>query len=358
MGRVIRLLMAAALAFIFSLVGTRILIGLLTRRRLGQPIREDGPQGHVTKAGTPTMGGVAIVGATVLAYVLSSLLLRFTGRGSVFTYSGIFVVLAVLGAGLVGFVDDWIKVTRERNLGLSKKAKIAGLVVVAVAFPVAMVTFTAQHTTLSFVRYDLPGWDLGPVGWCLFAGLLILASTNAVNLTDGLDGLAGGSATASFGAFVVIGFWAFRYGPDYAAENIYNVPHALDLATVAAALAGACLGFLWWNAAPARIFMGDTGSLAIGAGLAGLALALNTQLLLVIIGGLFVMETLSVILQVGTFKLFGGRRLFRMAPIHHHFELGGWPETTVIIRLWIVAGVLTALGLGAFYFDFLRATGV
>ena len=354
----IRLLMAAAIAFVVSVAATRLLIGFLTARRIGQPIREDGPSGHVTKAGTPTMGGLAIVLALVVAYVLSSLVLRWFGRGSVFTYSGIFVVAAVVGAGLVGFIDDLIKVRSARNLGLSKSAKTLGLVVVAFAFPLAMVTWTAQHTTLSFVRYDLPGWELGEVGWVLFAALLILASTNAVNLTDGLDGLAGGSAAASFGAFVVIGFWAFRYGPDYGADNIYNVPHALDLATVAAALAGACLGFLWWNAAPARIFMGDTGSLAIGAGLAALALALNAQLLLIVIGGLFVMETVSVILQVGAFRLFGGRRVFRMAPIHHHFELGGWPETTVIIRLWIVSGVVTALGLGAFYFDFLRETGV
>jgi len=357
-GLVIRLLMAGGIAFLVSLLGTKLLIGVLTTRRIGQPIREDGPQGHITKAGTPTMGGIAIVGATVVAYVLSSVVLRMTGRGSVFTYSGLLVVGVVVGAGLVGFVDDWIKVTRERNLGLNKRAKILGLLLVAFAFPIAMVTWTAQHTTVSFVRYDLPGWDIGKVGWVLLAALLIVATTNAVNLTDGLDGLAGGAAAASFAAFVAIGFWAFRYGPDYASENIYNVPHALDLATVAVALAGACLGFLWWNAAPAQIFMGDTGSLAIGAGLAALALALNTQLLLVIIGGLFVMETVSVILQVAAFRLFGGRRIFRMAPIHHHFELGGWPETTVIIRLWIVAGFFVALGVGVFYFDFLRVAGV
>jgi phospho-N-acetylmuramoyl-pentapeptide-transferase len=352
----IRLLMAAGISFVVSIAGTRVLIGVLQRRHIGQPIRDDGPQGHMTKAGTPTMGGVAIVAATVFAYVLSSLVLRASGRGSVFTYSGLLVVAAVVAAGLVGFADDFIKVTRERNLGLNKRAKILGLAVVAIGFPVAMVTLTAQHTTLSFTRYDVPGWELGPVLWVALGALLILAATNAVNLTDGLDGLAGGSGAASVSAFVVIGFWAFRHGPDYGL-NIYDVPHALDLATVAAALAAACLGFLWWNAAPAQIFMGDTGSLAIGAGLAALALALNTQLLLVIIGGLFVMETLSVILQIAVFKLFGGRRLFRMAPIHHHFELAGWPETTVIIRLWIVAGVLTAFGVGMFYFDFLRATG-
>ena len=349
--------MAAAIALGLSLVGTKVLIELLVRRRIGQPIREDGPEGHITKAGTPTMGGLAIVGAASLAYVVSDLLLKLTDRTTVFTRSGIFVMLAIVGAGLVGFVDDWIKVTRERNLGLNKRAKVLGLLVVAFGFPACMVAFTAQHTTVSFTRWDAPGWDLGDVGWVLFAALLILAATNAVNLTDGLDGLAGGSAILSFAAFVVIGFWAFRHGPSYPFDNVYDVPHALDLAVIAAAMAGGCIGFLWWNAAPAQIFMGDTGSLAIGAGLAALALALNTQLLLVLVGGLYVMETISVILQIGAFRLFRGRRVFRMAPVHHHFELGGWPETTVIIRLWIVAGLSTALALGVFYFDFLQVTG-
>lgn len=353
----IRLLMAAAISLTVSIIGTKLLIEVLVRRRIGQPIREDGPQGHITKAGTPTMGGLAIVGGASLAYVVSDLILKFTDRSTVFTRSGIFVMMAIVGAGLVGFVDDWIKVTRERNLGLNKRAKILGLLIVAFGFPLLMVNFTAQHTTLSFTRWDQPGWNLGTWGWVIFAAVLILATTNGVNLTDGLDGLAGGSATLSFGAFVVIGFWAFRHGPSYPLDNVYNTPHALDLAVIAAAMAGGCLGFLWWNAPPARIFMGDTGALAIGAGLAALALALNVQILLVIIGGLYVMETVSVILQVATFRLFGGRRIFRMAPIHHHFELGGWPETTVIIRLWIVAGLCTSLALGVFYFDFLRVSG-
>jgi phospho-N-acetylmuramoyl-pentapeptide-transferase len=297
------------------------------------------------------------VGSAALAYVVSDLVLQVTDRPTVFTRSGIFVMLAIVGAGLVGFVDDWIKVTRERNLGLSKRAKVLGLLVVSFGFPLLMVAFTAQHTTISFVRWDQPGWDIGNVGWVLFAALLVLGSANAVNLTDGLDGLAGGAAALAFGAFVVVGFWAFRHGPQYPAENLYDVPHALDLAVIAAAMTGGCIGFLWWNAAPARIFMGDTGSLAIGTGLAALALSFNTQFLLLVAGALFVMETLSVILQVAAFRLFGGRRIFRMAPMHHHFELCGWPETTVIIRLWIVSGLCTALGLGLFYFDFLRATG-
>lgn len=349
--------MAAAIAIAVSLVGTKFVIDLLVRRRIGQPIREEGPKGHITKAGTPTMGGVAIVGAAATAYVVSNLVLRFTDREFVFTYTGLLVMAAIVGAGIVGFVDDWLKVTRERNLGLNKRAKIVGLLIVAVGFPVATVLLTSQHTTLSFTRYDLPGWELGDVGWVVLGMLLILATTNAVNLTDGLDGLAGGSAILSFGAFVVIGFWAFRNGPAYPGEDLYGIPHALDLAVIAAAMGGACIGFLWWNAAPAQIFMGDTGSLAIGAALAALALTLNTQLLLVVIGGLYVAETLSVIVQVTAFRLFGGRRIFRMAPVHHHFELLGWPETTVIIRLWIIAGLFTALALGVFYFDFLQVTG-
>jgi phospho-N-acetylmuramoyl-pentapeptide-transferase len=250
----------------------------------------------------------------------------------------------------VGFLDDYIKVKKERNLGLSKRAKTFGLLIVAVGFPVLVVQFidqTGQHTTLSWTRWNEPGLGMSKIGWIIFAALLIYGSTNAVNLTDGMDGLAGGASILSFMAFVVIGFWAFRH------PEIYEVPHALDLAVIGAAMLGACTGFLWWNAAPARIFMGDTGSLAIGAALSCLALTLNVDLLLVIIGGLFVMETLSVIIQVASFRLLKGRRPFRMAPIHHHFELKGWPETTVIIRFWILAGLLTALALGIFYYDFI-----
>jgi len=346
---VIRLLLAAALSLTVSIVGTKLLIDVLTRRKVGQPIHED-LAAHQGKAGTPTMGGIAIVTSAAFAYVASNLVLKLTERRDAFTYSGIITMLAIMGAGLVGFLDDWIKVTRERNLGLNKRMKIAGLLVVAVGFPVAMTSLiesTGQHTTLSFTRWDFPGLELGRIGWTVFAALLILAATNAVNLTDGMDGLAGGSAILAFMAFTVIGFWAFRH------PEIYATPHALDLAIIAVAMLGACTGFLWWNAAPARIFMGDTGSLAIGAALATLALSLNTQLLLIIIGGLFVMETLSVIIQVVSFRLFGGRRVFRMAPIHHHFELVGWPETTVIIRFWILAGLLIALALGIYYYDFL-----
>jgi phospho-N-acetylmuramoyl-pentapeptide-transferase len=333
--------MAAGVALVMSLVGTRFLIDWLRSHGIGQPIREDGPEGHFTKAGTPTMGGLAIVVSAVFGYGLSHV-----RSGVIFTRSGLLTLAAIAGAGVVGLLDDWIKVSRERNLGLNKRTKILGLLIVAIGFAVLTVIHTPVHTTLSFTRWDSIDVDLGRVWWVLWAVFLILASTNAANLTDGLDGLLAGSSMYSFIAFTVIAFWAFRH-PD-----VYDIPHALDLAVVAAAMLGACTGFLWWNAAPARIIMGDTGSLAIGAGLAALALTTNTQLLLPVIGGLFVFETLSVVLQVGTFRLFG-RRTFRMAPIHHHFELAGWPETTVIIRFWILAGLCTAVALGLFYADFI-----
>jgi phospho-N-acetylmuramoyl-pentapeptide-transferase len=342
---VIQLLIAAGVGMLVSLVATRYLITWLTEHKIGQPIHEDVPEGHTVKAGIPTMGGIAIVLGLVFAYGATNLF-----RG-VYTRTGLIVVATVALAGVVGFVDDWIKVTSERNLGLSKRAKAGGLLLVAGGFIASMLAFTNISTELSFTRADSIGLDLGQGGWAVWALLLILGSTNAVNLTDGLDGLAAGSATLGFAAFTVIGFWAFR-NPDF-----YGYPHALDLAVVAAAMLGACTGFLWWNAAPAQIIMGDTGALAIGAAFATLALGNNTQLLLPIVGGLYVLETVSVILQVGSFQL-TGKRVFRMAPIHHHFELGGWPETTIIIRFWILAGMSTAVALGCYYADFITGTGV
>ena len=342
----ISLLIAAGVSLMVSLVGTRYLIDWLTSHRVGQPIQEDGPQGHVTKAGTPTMGGVAFVVAALVGYLAAHV-----RSGLVFTRTGMIVMLTIVDAGIVGAVDDWIKVSRERNLGLSSRAKMLGLLIVAVGFVVAMLTLTDVHTTISFTRFDSPGFDIPDIVWAIWAMLLLAGTTNAVNLTDGLDGLAAGASIFAFICFVVVGFWAFRH------PEVYRVEHALDLAVVAAAMLGGVTGFLWWNANPARIFMGDTGSLAIGAALAGLALTTNTQLLLPVIGFLFVLETVSVMLQVTRFRL-TGKRFFRMAPIHHHFELGGWPETTVIIRFWIMAGLATALALGMFYADYIGTGGL
>ena len=345
----IRLLIAAATSVVVSLVGTRLLIDVLTRNRFGQPIREDGPEGHAVKAGTPTMGGLAIVAGAFAGYIAADIINLFgLDTPAVFTRTGLIVMATILATGGVGLLDDWIKISRERNLGLSKRAKVIGLVSVAVAFAVAMMAWTSVHTELSFVRWDSIGWDLGRVGWSIWAILLILASANAVNLTDGLDGLASGAAILNFAGFTFIAFWAFRH------PEAYEVPHALDLAVIAVSMLGGCVGFLWWNAAPAQIFMGDTGSLAIGAALAALALATNTQLLLPIMGALFVTETVSVILQVVVFRTRNGHRLFRMAPIHHHFELAGWPETRVIIRFWLLSGLTTGVGLGLFYWDSIR----
>jgi len=288
------------------------------------------------------MGGIAIVGGAVIGYVVSDVF------GGIYTRSGIFVMLAIIGGGAVGLMDDWIKVVASHNLGLNKRAKMLGLLIVAVGFAFLMSQYTSVHTTISFTRFDNPGWDLGRVVWMLWAVLLLVGTSNAVNLTDGLDGLAAGAAAFAFAAFTFIGFWQFRH------QDVYSVSHALDLAVVSAAMIGGIIGFLWWNAAPAQIFMGDTGSLAIGSGLAALSLATSTQLLLPIIAGIFVVETLSVIIQVLWFKRFG-TRVFKMAPVHHHFELAGWPETTVIVRLWLVSGLCTAVGLGLFYADAIKS---
>ncbi len=337
------LLTAGGVALLISMLGTPLLINWLRKRGIGQQIREDGPQGHFSKAGTPTMGGVAIIAAAVIGYLVAHI-------GATFTTRGLTAMLAVCGAALVGFADDWIKVTRQRSLGLSKRAKAGGQLLLAVAFAVVCVVWLRVDTHLSFTRFDSLGVQLGTVGWVILAVLFFVGFTNAVNLTDGLDGLAAGSSTFTFAAFTVIGFYQLRHGV------IYHNPAALDEAVMATAMVGGCVGFLWWNAAPARIFMGDTGSLGIGAAIATLALLENVDLLLPIVGGLFVLETLSVMMQVASFRIFK-RRVFRMAPIHHHFELLGWPETTVIIRFWILAGLFTALALGAFYADFLAKGG-
>jgi len=341
----IRLLLAAGIATVVSVVGTKVLIVWLTRRQIGQPIHEDVPEGHMVKAGTPTMGGIAIVVGALVGYIASNI------YDGIFTWTGIAAMTAIAGAGFVGFLDDWIKVSHERNLGLNRRAKSIGLLLVAVGFTLVMLWRTNVHTTVSFSQWNDLGWNLGEIGWAIFAIVLISATTNAVNLTDGLDGLAAGSAGIVFAGYLIIGYWIFRY------SGLYGINVGLDLAVVAAAMMGACAGFLWWNAAPAQIFMGDTGSLAIGMALAALALSSSTALLLPILGLLFVIETMSVILQVASFKA-TGRRIFRMAPIHHHFELMGWPETTVIIRLWMLTAGCTALGLGLFYREFIRLGGL
>ena len=337
------LLLAGVVSMVIALVSTPILINWLRLRGIGQQVREDGPQRHLTKAGTPTMGGVALIGAAVAGWLVSHIDATFTDRGIV-------AMLTICAAAAIGLADDWIKVHRQRSLGLNARAKAGAQLVVALTFSILSVTWLKVDTHLSFTRYNSIGIDLGKVGWVIFSVLVIVGCSNAVNLTDGLDGLAAGSSVFAFAAFTVIGFYQFKH------SGLYRNPAPLDEAAMATALIGGCAGFLWFNAAPARIFMGDTGSLGIGTAIATLALLENVDLLLPIIGGLFVLETLSVMVQVASFRLFR-RRVFRMAPIHHHFELLGWPETTVIVRFWILAGLFTALALGSFYADFLSQGG-
>ncbi|HVF74360.1 MAG TPA: phospho-N-acetylmuramoyl-pentapeptide-transferase [Acidimicrobiales bacterium] len=342
----IALVLSGGIALLFSLIGTPLLIRWLQAQGIGQQIREDGPEGHITKAGTPTMGGLMIVAGAVVGYLVGH-----ARAGAIYTRAGLLVLLVVVGLGVVGLADDWIKVRRQRSLGLNKRAKMAGQLVVAGGFAFLATWWVGVDDALSFTRAGAPGTpDLGWV-WMVWAVLVIIGSSNAVNLTDGLDGLAAGSAAFAFSAFAIMGFWQFRH------LDVYGISQALDLALLAVALTGACAGFLWWNAAPARIFMGDTGSLAIGGGLAALALVMKLDLLLPVISGLYVLVTLSVIVQVVSFRFFH-RRVFRMAPIHHHFELAGWPETTVIVRFWILAGLCTAMALGVFYADFISLGGV
>ena len=346
-----QILIAAAVGMAVTLLGTPIAIRLFRVWGWGQRIREDGPHTHLEKMGTPTMGGTVIVLGIVIAYVVTRIVFTTV------TSAGLAVMLATILLALLGFVDDFIKVRRRRSLGLSKTGKVIGQAVVAVVFGIVAVNGAGVPTELSFIRAT--GLDLG-VFFYVWVFVILAASSNAVNLTDGLDGLASGASILVLSAYVFIAFWQFRHtcveGPTPACYPI-DLNAALDVAIVAGAAVGATAGFLWWNAAPARIFMGDTGALALGGLMGALAIVTSTQLLLVVLGGLFVIETTSVIVQVIAFRGFG-TRVFRMSPIHHHFELAGWPEFTVIVRFWIVTGLCVAVGLGLFYTDFVARGGL
>jgi len=339
------LMESGGVGFLLALLLTPFWMRFVQARAFGHQVSEY-VSTHQHKSGIPTMGGVVIVFAAVMGYAMGHI-----GTSVVFTRSGILAVLVTVASSLLGFLDDFLAIRNERNLGLNKRGKFVGQLAIAIVFAVLAINWVHTSANLSFTRYSLPGWNLTATGWIIFAVFIIVATSNAVNLTDGLDGLAAGSSTFCFGVLAIIGYWQFRH------FDIYRLHAALDLALFAVGLVGACLGFLWWNAPPARIIMGDTGALAIGTGLAALCLLMNLDLLLVIIGGLFVTETASVILQVFSYRVFG-RRIFRIAPFHHHFEFGGWPETTVLIRFWILAGLLAMLGLGIFYGDFLKIAKV
>ena len=350
-------LISGGLAMLVALLATPLFIRFLVRRQYGQFIRQDGPTAHFTKRGTPTMGGVVIIVATLVGFGGASAV-----TGNLPSASAVLVLYLMTGLGLVGFLDDFIKISRQRSLGLSARWKVVGQGFVGLTFAVLSLGFPNQYfrtpasTHVSFIRdteIDLAfaGTTLGVIFFVIWANFLITAWSNAVNLTDGLDGLATGVSLIVFGAYVLVGVWQSNQTCQSlltAGPRCYETRDPLELAVVAAAVTGACFGFLWWNASPAKIFMGDTGSLALGGALAGLSILSRTEVLAAIIGGMFVLIVLSDVIQIGFFKL-TGKRVFKMAPLHHHFELSGWGEVTIVIRFWIIAGLFVALGVGVFY---------
>ena len=326
----------AGAALLFALIiglviGPRFIDMLRVRQGKGQPIREDGPQTHLAKRGTPTMGGLMILIALALS------LLLFMDLKNPFVWACIAVTV---GFGLIGFMDDYDKVTKSSHKGVSGKVRLLLEFVVA---GVASWIIVSQINTFLYVPFlNNVGIQLGPL-YFVFAAFVIVGAGNAVNLTDGLDGLATMPVVIAAGTFALIAYLTGRV--DFSGYlGIPHVPGAGELAIFCAAIMGACLAFLWFNAPPAAVFMGDTGSLALGGALGAIAVATHHEVVLAIVGGLFVFEALSVIIQVFWFKR-TGKRVFRMAPIHHHFEQLGWSESKVVIRFWIVAIILALLGL-------------
>ncbi|NDK90485.1 phospho-N-acetylmuramoyl-pentapeptide-transferase [Gordonia desulfuricans] len=363
-----QILIAGAIAIAVSIMLTPVLIRVFSRQGFGQEIRVEGPQSHQTKRGTPSMGGVAILIGLWAGYLGAHAAGLFMSSDAGPSASGLLVLGLATVLGGVGFLDDIIKIRKHRNLGLNKTAKSVGQFGAAILFGILVLQFrndaglTPASTNLSYVR-DIAAISMVSVVFVIFVWLVVAAWSNAVNFTDGLDGLAAGSMAMVLGSYVFVAFFQFvnacSGGAKPATEiptGCYNVRDPLDLAIVAVAGGGACLGFLWWNAAPAKIFMGDTGSLALGGMLAGLSITTRTELLAVVIGALFVAEIVSVVIQIAFFRT-TGRRVFRMAPFHHHFELGGWAETTVIIRFWLLTAIACALGLSLFYGEFLTTNG-
>jgi phospho-N-acetylmuramoyl-pentapeptide-transferase len=363
-------IVAAAVAFLVSLFGTPLAIKVFTALKAGQPIRSDGPKMHLSKKGTPTMGGVAFIVSTVIAYVAGHLALNTLPSAQIAQVGPTITALVLLGlfvfCGAVGFLDDYLKVRRRNSGGLNKRGKLIGQLLVGAGFGIVALYFpssnteTVGSTNISFVK-DISWLDVGKVASVIIFILVVMMTSNAVNLTDGLDGLATGSSVMVLAAYGFIGFWQYRHWCadfDYGARNsyCYAVRDPLEISLIAIAAAGACVGFLWWNTSPARIFMGDTGALGLGGLIAGLAMATRTMLLLPIIGFLFVIVTMSVIIQIISFRT-TGKRVFRMSPLQHHFELAGWSEVNIVVRFWIIAGLGVAIGLGVFYSDFLRVMG-
>ena len=365
------LLTAATISLAFTLLLTPLFIRLFEKLGWGQVIRtpEDGHNpDHHAKRGTPTMGGVIFIVGSIVGYVVGTL----TG-GAPPTASGLLVIWMMVGFGVVGFIDDYMKVRQQRSLGLSGWRKIVGQVLVAVPFGILALNFpnaygeTPGSAYVSFFR-DIPMLSfmaLGAiVGWILYLvwiTFISVAWSNSTNLTDGLDGLATGSGIFTISALSLVTFWQFQQRcvsgalVDNYVDACYPTRDPMDLTIIAASFVGALVGFLWWNAPKAKIFMGDVGSMAIGGVIAAMAILSRTELLSVIIAGVFIIGPGSVILQRYYFKATGGKRLFLMSPFHHHLEMRGWPEITIVVRMWIIAGMLAVTGVGLFYVAWLAA---
>lgn len=351
--------LAGVLALAFTLLGTRYAIAWFVRHGFGQPIRVDGPTTHLVKRGIPTMGGVVIVIGSVLAYLIATF-----ASGRTPSASAWLLMLLFVGCAVIGFLDDFIKVYQQDNRGLPGRAKMIGQTVTALAFGVLATQFFADARGVHPASESLSitqdwGVKLPLVLVLLLIWFIVTATSNAANLTDGADGLLAGISAMVFGAYMLINVWQSNQlcgsaRPNVIPEQCYEVRDPLDLAAFAAAISAACVGFLWWNAKPARIIMGDVGSLAIGGALAGLAIMSRTEVLMAVIAGVLVLETMSVMLQVSWFKITKrftgeGRRIFRITPIHHHFEHLGWDEVNVVVRFWVISGTFVLAGLGIFY---------
>lgn len=351
---------------VFTLLLTPLFARTFRRLKLGQFIRADTPTAHVMKRGTPSMGGIVFITAAIIGYFVGHLV----GGDSV-AGTGILVLAMMAGLGLIGFVDDFLKVKRQNSVGLAGWFKIAGTVVVTIVFGIIALLYkdankrTPASTSISFVR-DLDfnfvtvfGTTLGIVLFLVWIVLITTATTNAVNLADGLDGLAAGSTILAIGSYIFIGFWQSNqscFSAKIQLDNLfkcYTVSRPLDIAVVAAAIVGSLIGFLWWNTSPAQIMMGDTGSFGLGGALAALAILSRTELLLLLIGGLFLVITGQVIVQRIYFKATRGKRIWRASPLHHHFEMKGWAEVTIVVRFWILSGLFVATGVGIFYLEWL-----
>jgi phospho-N-acetylmuramoyl-pentapeptide-transferase len=363
-------IVAAAVAFIISLFATPVAIRVFTALKAGQPIRSLGLASNEGKKGTPAMGGVVFIIATVFAYVAGHIALTSLPEQQIAQEGPTMTALVLLGlfvfCGAVGFIDDYLKVRRRNSDGLSAKGKLLGQAIVGVGFAIAALYVpstngqTVASTHISLIR-DISWLDVGKVGSVIVFVFVITAMSNGVNLTDGLDGLATGASILVLGAYALIGYWQYRHwcgDTTYTLHNTYcyQVRDPLEVAMIAAAAAAALVGFLWWNTSPARIIMGDVGALGLGALIGGLAVATRTTLLSIMIGGLFVIITVTWVIQIVSFRT-TGKRVFRMVPLHHHFELAGWTEANIVVRFWIVTGICVAIGLGLFYSDFLAAVG-